>query len=472
MEPMTPEPQRPFSIPTFAQVQSAFRNDPTMTTFPCLMHNARVGECVLLGATQVQNASLILCSDLPTTLRDVWNVINCLVCIQHQGDRIYTHKHRVKDHWQMEFPNLDLSSSPMPRSRYSLCSSPRQALRSTPLRSARAQTSSHRRNEEEPVTPIPERQQTDAEDVTDNDVDMDDEPFIATPDSTRTPSVAETEESDHYTSAEEDRTPSPSPNPPPRRTSSPFSPQRTFTPGSSSTWPLWRIRQDVRHLLIEPLPLPKAHGILYAIESLQHHKVKIGWTMRKNPNERFKELEKQHGAPLGNSWYLDGIPYVQLRRLEELVHADLAKYQCDFRVPFGRGSGARVHREWFDIDMHTASTTIDFWWAAMRHLRIKPGRELDERVRGRLNTQGAMFEVKQQNVDGRFGDYRDHEKTLGLWRELLRVPQRRAKTWMDRWRLVVFAAVAWFCCTEWMPSHAGSWGKSTMLLFAIAVSWL
>ncbi|KAK4498864.1 hypothetical protein PRZ48_009374 [Zasmidium cellare] len=276
---------------------------------------------------------------------------------------------------------------------------------------------------------MPESQSSAVEDVADNDVDMDDDPFIATPNSTRPTSPIDAEETDPTHATEDD--PNPDPNPQPSSSQSTL--ERTFVPGASSTWPLWRVCQEVRHLLFEPLPNPKANGVLYAISSPEHNKVKIGYTMRKNPHERFRELERQYGEPLGHPWYLEGIPYVQLLRLEELVHADLAKYQCDLRVPFGRGNGVRVHREWFDVDLQTAERTVKFWWAAMQHLGIRPGKKLPEGVRDRLTTQGDMLDVKEQNVDGRFGDYRDHETTLKLWSQLLQLPRPGTKTWMDRW---------------------------------------
>lgn len=471
MEPTTPEPQRLFSIPTFDEVQATFRANPTLNTFPCLLHNDRPRECVPLEASQVQNAARILCSNLPRTLQDVWNVVNCLVCVQHQGDRVYTHKHRVKNQWHEEFPNLNLSSSPMPRSRYSLCSTPRSASRSTPLRYARAGTTSPT-----PVTPSRERRATepeDPEDQVDEDVEVEDDPFIATPDNTRPSSPVNAQQPDPQSLLEEDRPPTLTSNFTPPRTPSPNSRQRTFVPGTSSTWPLWRVRQEVRHLLFEPLPAPRAHGTLYAVESLlHHHKVKIGYTMRRNFNERLQELEKQHGGPLGNPWRLSGIPYVQLLRLEKLVHADLAKYQCDYKVPFGRGNGYRVHREWFDISLATAQKTTEFWWAAMRHLRMRPGRELSEQWRDRLTTQGAMFDVNVQNIRGAFDDHRDHEKALQLWTQLLQVPEFGWKTWMPSWWLVIFAIVAQLCRTLWAPNNFVSMGKSTMLLLAIGAIWL
>lgn len=195
MEPTTPEPQRPLSIPTFNRVQATFRETPATITFPCLINSVRPTLCVPLEVNQVQNASEILCSDLPRSLRDVWDVVNCLVCVQHQGDRIYTRKHRVMDRWQDEFPQLNLSSSPMPRSRYSLCSTPRSARRSNPSRNVRAESRSHSaaqegsplygHNNSMPATPSPQPQDVNSEDAVDEDVDMDDDLFLATPDSTR-----------------------------------------------------------------------------------------------------------------------------------------------------------------------------------------------------------------------------------------------------------------------------------------------
>lgn len=481
MEPTQPDPHRPSSIPTFERVQATFRGNPATTTFRCLINNARPIACVTLEANQVQHASQILCSDLPRSLRDVWDVVNCLVCVQHQGDRIYTYKHQVMDRWQDDFPQLDFSSSPMPRSRYSLCSTPRSARRHTQMRDTRqerpstsragAGNPSHGRYNTEPATPSPESRSIDHDQAADEDVDMDDDPFIATPDSTRPTTPADGEEQALRNGHEEDQPHNLDSALTPARPPPPSTQQRSFVPGTSSTWPLWRVRQEVRHLILEPLPSPRAHGILYAVHSPQHNKVKIGYTMRRKFEDRLRELQKQHDGTLGHHWYLSKIPYVQLLRLEELVHADLARYQCDYKVQFGHGNGFRVHREWFDIDLATAQQTMKFWWAAMRHLRIEPGRELHKRWEDRLSTQGAMFEVKRHNVTGAFDNYRDHEQTLRLWTELLDIPGYGSKTWKACWWLLMITITTRLCGTSSELLWLDTTSKHMMLLLAIWTAW-
>lgn len=482
MDPSTPSSRRPTCIPTFEEVKLRFRNDPNQIAFDCLVKKTHFVGCCPLEAAQVNNASSILTSDRDVCFKDVWNVIACLVCVEHQSGKTYKYKKQVMAQWQLEL-RLEGTPSRMPPSPYSRCSTPKSSRRSRsspasasspdPSSSQRLQASSHqlsappvslRRSVSAPETSPHQVATNDAAASANEDVDMNDDPFT-------TPAI-QTEASDperplHLSAVPSDDVTT---TPPSRRSSRATSRTRSFVPGAASSLPLWRIRQDVRALLFEPLPSPKAEGILYAVESPQHHKVKIGYTMARHFRDRLRGLEAQYGRIFGKPSYLPGIPYVQLLRLEKLVHADLARYQCDYHISFSRGSGCRTHREWFDVDLKTAEKTMQFWWSAMRHMRLEPGRKLGQPVEDRLNIDGAMFDVTEKNTAGQFGDYRDHERTLSLWNDLLQLSIRDPKTTPITSQSLLLGVVA-LVCGLWILPSSDYLVKSTTLIFAAWMIW-
>ena len=120
----------------------------------------------------------------------------------------------------------------------------------------------------------------------------------------------------------------------------------------------------------------RSRSSVYVIAEEFEGYVKIGFTKRTHTT-RFKEIERQDRQNLDQNFVplLMEISLVEAERLEKLVHADLAYFQCDYFTTTGRPSNRR--KEYFNIDLATAARKIHFWWRVMQKIGIKPGKCLD-----------------------------------------------------------------------------------------------
>ncbi|KAK4544063.1 hypothetical protein LTR36_004561 [Oleoguttula mirabilis] len=205
-----------------------------------------------------------------------------------------------------------------------------------------------------------------------------------------------------------------------------------FTAGEASSWALWTVRTEVRALVLEPLPKPNDKGCIYVVEDVATKRhVKIGMTMRPF-RTRLAEIARTHKRSLDetNAWHLPGISYIQLLRLEALVHADLAQYQRNLSVR--NSSNRRVHREWFEVDKATAQKTVRMWWDIMCNIGIKPGMELEPVVCEALNSSPAFDVDMADEANGDQADtdsHAEHTERIRMWTDLLLLRQRHAAWW-------------------------------------------
>ncbi|TKA48781.1 hypothetical protein B0A55_13068, partial [Friedmanniomyces simplex] len=185
-------------------------------------------------------------------------------------------------------------------------------------------------------------------------------------------------------------------------------------------------------------------GTLYIFHDPDTKHVKIGYTMD-TLDTRFPNIVTQSKRDMldrNTGRYLSGVPYVQLLRLEKLVHTDLAHYQRNLHVPTTRG--CKTQHEWFKVDVSHAKKMVDFWWGFMCLNRIEPGVKLDPALRDAL--QSSADEMAKE-VTGSLTEREawdiirgSDENRLLLWKRLIPPGkrQRRDLRWLAGW---VVAAV-------------------------------
>ncbi|KAK5117917.1 hypothetical protein LTR85_008691 [Meristemomyces frigidus] len=470
-------------IPSFFDLHAAVTQADARSTLRCIAgaHGWRCSNGI--DTDQSDSARDIFRRGIhPPDLKQVRDIIACLVCVEHQrGD--YTHKNNIEKKWQDQLPSLDFRLRRSP-SRYSLVSGKPAASRrgssasATPTRKGR-HASNATSIGEDVFLRTPERAPRCAsEPVISATLGMSPEivvhtadrphdraepasPLQSPPGRTMPVGSADSMPGLAVEAALVSRplTPPPPPNASLDETTGP--PSRTkrrrvsssaegFSAGDCSTWAIWTLRTEVRALVLDPLPKPNDRGCIYVVQDIDTRKhVKIGMTMRPF-RTRLAEIARGHQRSLdeANAWHLPGIPYIQLLRLEALVHADLAQYQRNLSVR--NGGNKRTHREWFEVDVSTAQKTVRMWWDIMRNIGIKPGVELEPAVCEALNSSPA-FDVDmagEANADGGRSEadpQAEHTERMKTWTELLLSRPQSAGIWgsssVARW--ILGCALLW-----------------------------
>lgn len=469
--------------PTFSALRATFTRADAPSGCRCI-----AWQCPdEIDTDQFESARAIFrCGLKSPTLKQVRDIIACLVCVKHQRD--YSYKNLIERQWQEEFPSLDFTLRRSP-SRFSLVSAGKQMASRrtsfasvTPTRRGRQASSTPSideniflrtpdrasplvdlpRNAVEPTTATALSSSPEIVIHTTGDQVGSGEPAspvqdlpqrvtpIAASESIVEPIVETNDVADtlqpndglggttgvrsHSTARR-------------RRVSSSAD---GFCAGDCSTWAVWTIRAEVRALVLEPLPKPNDRGCIYIVEDVDTKThVKIGMTMRPF-RTRLAEITRQHKRQIdeGNAFHIPGIPYVQLLRLEALVHAGLAQYQCNLTVR--NGSTRRTHREWFEVDMPTAQKTVRMWWDIMRNIGIKPGVELEPAVCEALHSSPA-FDIEMADSATAGSDQlvidvkAEHTERIRVWTDLLLSRHREAGSWgsssIARW--MIGCALLW-----------------------------
>ncbi|KAI6847851.1 hypothetical protein KC332_g2224 [Hortaea werneckii] len=162
-------------------------------------------------------------------------------------------------------------------------------------------------------------------------------------------------------------------------------------------------------------------GSVYVVRDPELDLVKIGFTTD-CISARVRKIGNQCRAS-SQQWQIEheasNIPILAFRRLERLVHTDLAPHRWFFLCECGstKGSAIRLteHQEWYDVSPEIAIKTIKLW----RRFLLQgpygaPLQYTDMPLKGpwidRINTC--------QEAD-RNEKHEDHETRLGRWRKLL-----------------------------------------------------
>lgn len=448
----------------------------------------------------------------PLELDEVRNVINCLLCASHQQNSYW--KQAADDRWEAEFPHLTFdrtrrrSNSPYSLSRGKTSPRPRRtASQSTTSPAGIGRPAASTRHSDSRLMPHPPLTHSEFRPRSQRSASAPQAPVIPTVElsdhaSPGTPSRRLSAPGSESEQSEED---SPSaargrrqdtarlsdrlqaiaedvvrPDPiPSHNDDSTIGEARDDTPlsvaeidrpsseepegfvnGDASSWAPWTIRDGVRSLVLEPLPRPNEKGSIYVVQNLARTHVKIGITQQ-SFRTRLRQIANQHQQELDitNAWHLPSIPYMQLSRLEDLVHADLAYYQRNLRVRTDRSF--RTHREWFEVQMPVAVKTVRMWWDIMQRNRLQPGEQLDETTEQTLISNSA-FDVDMDEGDDEAVAWAeknaDHDLRIGIWTGiLLSDPARRSST---RSRTVIWWIVG--CIFVWilpdmleLPGKAG-----------------
>lgn len=381
------------------------------------------------------------------TLKNVRDIVCLLVCVEHQRNGMYEHKKAVERVWQSEFPHLNFDQAT--KSRYSLYASrsptPSRTRPSTPRTPTRPAPSSRatdtvallntpdslsnhgRHNRSASASDVPRIAQTSPriEVHVPDSIESSTEEALSPPQVRSQRAVDTTSTINNMLNVAEDHPEvmtlqyPPVAAPSTSRGRSPSARRRAssslegFVAGEASSWTSWTAQAEVKALIFEPLPSPRTKGTIYIIQDLDEPEyVKIGITTR-SFQARFAEIAHDQQRKLNeyNAEHLGGIPYIQLVRLEALVHADLARYQHNLHICHkGR---QRIHREWFKVDMPTAIKTVRMWRDIMRNIRLEPGHELDPSLEGIINS--SPF----RDVDDASGRSASHEERIRMWTELL-----------------------------------------------------
>ena len=420
-----------------------------------------------LSGDQILNLRDILNHALERmTLDEVRDVINCVICVDHQKGRNYRHKDKVQQKWNAEFPDLDFSRR-RSRSRLSLSSgksTPRRTSRSSvsPSHASTGRTPSSTRigistwlGEPPPQLQLGSRHMRSASAPESRVFDQPEAVSASSPAIHINDSIAELEE-DGPESPLATRGRPQNPNPfinqteafaegtdhsPRQRPASGSSlqarrelrePVRTpeveqaappstsgFENGEASAWAPWTIRSEVQDLVLLSMPHPDLQGSIYVVQvrNTERSIVKIGITYQQYKT-RIGQVAQQHQQSfnMDTAFHRPGIPSLQLERLEKLVHADLAYYQRNWRVRTDRSF--KTHHEYFEVDMKVAQLTVDLWRDIIDNLGLKAGVTLDR----------SLF--KSLNADPDTGVHASNDADPATtWRRLNEDDNRRMELW-------------------------------------------
>ncbi|KAI7477384.1 hypothetical protein KC357_g4562 [Hortaea werneckii] len=161
-------------------------------------------------------------------------------------------------------------------------------------------------------------------------------------------------------------------------------------------------------------------GRVYVVRAPELELVKIGFTTG-DICARVRQIESQCRKS-SEPWQIEhdpsNSPIVAYRRLEKLVHQDLAPHRWFFRCGCGsnsNASGYTEHQEWFDVSPEIAIKTIKLWRSFL--LQDPYGEPLKNTV---MQLEGPWIDrLKEYKEAGCNEKHEDHETRLDRWRQLL-----------------------------------------------------
>lgn len=446
---------------TFDQVRSVFIADVVLETFNCIA-NPHSRDCPnpLWPERLDDAAELFRQAEYDRNIDELRNLINCLLCVEHQST--YTHKNKVEARWGAEFPQFDFSRRRSP-SPYSLKSGRRTGrLSRTPSPSFTASTpppqpvfrTPSREGNTGAADPIHTPQSSRSSFLAVPAYDSDDGGSSAVSDSPllrRRTAQAEDSQSVQATSQSTVESPrvmdvvAEMIDPPEigvvegicvaempvesehnGEEDAPSDPQvpLDFRVGEAVAWAPWTLRSEVVSTLLEPLPKANSKGTIYAVRVKDTPYLKIGYTIRKS-NTRWTEISRRDNVDLETeaAFTRRGIPYLQLLRLEALVHADLAYFRRNLRTKNGKYS-----REYFEVDIATAQRSINTWLRVMQDVRLEPGRELSDEMCNQIETAASYIETSDDQITPTPAEHwpevnANHALREGAWTAIFRLDQ-------------------------------------------------
>ncbi|KAI7490043.1 hypothetical protein KC351_g876 [Hortaea werneckii] len=185
-------------------------------------------------------------------------------------------------------------------------------------------------------------------------------------------------------------------------------------------------QKKVLELIREPLQYNDARtwkkpGFVYVVRDPELKLVKIGFTTE-CVSDRIRSIGSQCRAS-SKQWQIEhedpSIPILAYRRLERLVHMDLAPhrwfFQCACSLAKTNANKLTEHQEWFDVSPEVAIKTIKLWRSFL--LQQPYGEPLFKTI---MPLEGPWIDrVKEYKEADCNEKHEDHETRLGRWRELL-----------------------------------------------------
>ncbi|KAI7327920.1 hypothetical protein KC315_g6874 [Hortaea werneckii] len=185
-------------------------------------------------------------------------------------------------------------------------------------------------------------------------------------------------------------------------------------------------QKNVLELIRKPLQYNDARtwlkpGSVYVVRDPELKLVKIGYTTD-SIDKRVGKIGSQCRAS-SQQWQIEhedpNISILAYRRLERLVHTDLAPHRWFFLCKCGstKDDPNRVteHQEWFDVSPEIAIKTIKLWRTfLLRNPYGEPLKNTDMPLEGPW--MARIKRCKEAECDE---EHDDHETRLGRWRELL-----------------------------------------------------
>ncbi|KAI7285057.1 hypothetical protein KC343_g3583 [Hortaea werneckii] len=189
-------------------------------------------------------------------------------------------------------------------------------------------------------------------------------------------------------------------------------------------------QKKVLELIREPLQYTDARtwnkpGFVYVVRDPELKLVKIGFTTE-CISDRIRSIGSQCRAS-SKQWQIEhedqNIPILAYRRLERLVHMDLAPHRwfflCECGLAKRNGSRPTEHQEWFDVSPEIAIKTIKLWRSfLLKHPYGPPLR--DTRMQLKEPWIHRVNKCKEMDCNEK---HEDHETRLNRWRKFLHLQE-------------------------------------------------
>jgi hypothetical protein len=395
--------------PSFREVQEALGGSNAVLKYNCVTEKYQKRCMTPLDSNRIEEARRLITKDV-LVRRDIWDVVNLLLCDEHLT---WNYKNKVENIWKLELHEVDFSGNrhhfpyASPSSEKSIALGTSQ--HGSPSPPPRPPLSTLARDSQVPLQRSGQPEAADQRDESNS------APAIRIYDTNKAagrrfkpqhPSLEETEDFANgrpHTPSRDDfleaqKTASPLAqrgglDPPHQHVVAQPSSDGEFIPGDAYSWAPQAIVCGVKELLFEPLPKPNDLGCIYVVQDAKvphPPHVKIGITVQ-SWGKRLKDLQREHNRELNmkTADAIGGIPYIQLVRLEKLVHADLAFFQRSLQVVVD--GKKKTRQEWFAIDLPTAYDTMRLWWDVLQKYYQEDWAELDTReIRKALNRVGTI----------------------------------------------------------------------------------
>lgn len=211
--------------------------------------------------------------------------------------------------------------------------------------------------------------------------------------------------------------------------------------------------------------------------------VKIGYTAC-GVKERLQAIKRDHGLSLDHgTWFsFSHFSVPLLRRLERVVHAELAGFRRILQVGHGRNGPT----EYFAVDLTTAEITIRSWIRRMEHLDFQVNSLIDSRLSNTLWKQHDALQADPQrastaDLDLQVSDEICHRKRQQFWANVFLDEIGGVKSALRAPPRFVGLICGLLACTAWMSSRVSPNGTMFLLLAgcllrldwpALHVAWL